>query len=71
MYVGEDEPRDLHQRDDERSFSHGAEMISHQTHHRGQDGSQRQLGLVSENAHHSTAGFYTLIGYVTKLDQRE
>lgn len=47
VYVGQDEAWDLHQRDDERSFSHRAEMITHQAHHRGQDGRQRKLRLVS------------------------
>lgn len=63
VYVSEDEAWDLHQRDDERSFSHRAEMITHQTHHCRQDGRQREMSLISvTQEEESKALFWTVIG---------
>ena len=46
--VHEDEARDLDQRDDEGALGNGPEVVTEQSQHRRQDGSQREAVLIPE-----------------------
>lgn len=48
MDVHEHESRNLHQRDDERPFSNGSQVVSDQSQNRRQDGGDREPVLVPE-----------------------
>lgn len=46
MDVREDETRDLNKRDDEGAFGQSTQMVADGSCHGGEDGCNRQLGLI-------------------------